>query len=121
MPKSYIKQLEKDIQGHGEENQQLKDALKSEILTGKEFKKFSCDRNKIFTGFPSSISLMAVFDFIAPFVPKSSKCTLPQFLDGVSEALPELRRSIPYIAFQFAQFYCGAELSKWIGVMYVRL
>ena len=81
MSMSYISQLEEEAQRLREENHQLKQALESEQLTEKAFKSFPSSKIKYFTGLPSFIRLMAVFNFIGPLVPDihNSRSTLPKF------------------------------------------
>ena len=76
---SYISQLEEEVQRLREENQRLKDALEAKRLTKEAFKTFPSDKIRYFTRLPSLMRLMAVFSFIAPFVPDGSRSTLPQF------------------------------------------
>lgn len=63
MSMSCISGLEEEVQRLREENQQLKNALELEKLTEKAFKTFPSNKIKYFTGLPSFIRLMAIFNF----------------------------------------------------------
>ena len=117
MSMSYISQLEEEDQRPREENHELKQALESEQLTEKAFKSFPSSKIKHFTGLPSFVTLMAVFNFIAPLVLNNSGSTLSKF----QQFLMVLMKPIPCISFQHSQLYCVTELKKWIDVMYLRL
>lgn len=124
MSMCYISQLEEEVQRLRDENRQLKNELESERLTEKTVRNFSNEKIKYFTGLPSLIRLMAVFNLIAPYVSDGSRSTLPQFQQFFM-VLMKLRLNLgdQYLAYRFNihNSTVSRYLKKWIDVMYLRL
>ena len=120
----YIAQLEDEIQSLCEENRQLKSELEAERLTEKAVKTFSSNKIKYFTGLPSFVRLMAVFNLIASHVPNGSRSTVPQFQQFFM-LLMKLRLNLgkQYLAYRFNihNSTVSRYFRKWIEVMYLRL
>ena len=92
-------------------------------LTKKAFKSFPPSKIKYFTGLPSLIRLMAVFNFIAPYVP-NNHFTLPKFQQFLM-VLMKLCLNVgdQYLAYCFKihNSTVSWNFKKWINVMYMRL
>jgi hypothetical protein len=99
---SNVSKLQEEVQALREENERLRMTIESERLTEEGFKNYSPQKIKYFTGLPSFLTFMALFNFIAPSISDNSQSTLPLFQQFLM-VLMKLRLNLgdQYLAYRF--------------------
>ena len=94
------------------------------VIGAERVKSFPSSKIKHFTGLPSFVTLMAVFNFIAPLVPNNSGSTLSkfqQFLMVLMILRLNLGNQCLAHRFNIHNSTVSRNFKKWIDVMYLRL
>ena len=122
LSKECIVNLEEECCNLRSEKQQLSESIMKVAFTQESMSPEA--KVHFYTGLPSFSTLMAVFNFVAPFVPHTARSVLPQF-QHLMMTLMKLRLNLldQDMAYRFgvSQSTVSKTWRKWVDAMFIRL
>ena len=117
-----IVNLEEECCNLRSEKQQLSESIMKTAFTQESMSPEA--KVQFYTGLPSFFTLMAVFNFVAPFVPHTAPSVLPQFQQFMM-TLMKLRLNLldQDMAYRFEVSHSTVSKTwrKWVDAMFIRL